>query len=333
MRLLLFSCKPYDQKFFSDININFDFELVFLETRLNAQTAALAKEGDAVCAFVNDDLSAPVLKTLHQRGVRFVAMRCAGYNNVDLACAKELAMTVVRVPAYSPHAVAEHSLGLMMALNRKLHRAHYRAKEFNFALDGLLGFDMYKKTAGVIGTGRIGEVLARILVGMGCNVLAYDLNPNPECEALGVRYVSLEDLFRQSDIISLHCPLVSQTYHLIDDAAFDLMREGVMLINTSRGGLVDTKAAIKALKTGKLGALGLDVYEEEAGLFFEDHSSRTILDDTFARLLTFPNVMITAHQGFFTREAVVNIVTTTLESTKGFQSGEIAAGNIVTAPD
>lgn len=328
-RVLVFSSKPYDEAFFKEFNTEFGFELVFLETRLNVVTAKLAKSGDVICAFVNDDLSGPVLTVLAEQGVRMIAMRCAGYNNVDVPKAKALGITVSRVAAYSPHAVAEHAVGLMLALNRKLHRAHFRAKEFNFALDGLLGFDMYQKTVGVIGTGRIGEVVVSIMAGMGCHVLCYDLQPNPKCETLGARFLPLDAVLEQSDILTLHCPLVKQTHHLIDDAAFSRMKQGVMLINTSRGGLVNAKAAIAALKSGKLGSLGLDVYEEEAGLFFEDHSSRTIQDDVFARLLTFPNVMITAHQGFFTREALANIVTTTFESISGFTSGEIAAQNRV----
>lgn len=328
-RILVFSTKPYDQEFMKRFNKDYRFDLVFLETRLTALTATLAKPGDVVCAFVNDDLSATVLDILASAGVKLIAMRCAGYNNVDVARAKALGLTVCRVAAYSPHAVAEHAVGLMLALNRKLHRAHFRAKEFNFALDGLLGFDMYQKAVGVVGTGRIGEVVVSIMNGMGCKVLAYDLQPNPKCEALGATYLPLDALFERSDIISLHCPLVQQTHHMIDQQAFARMKRGVMLINTSRGGLVDAKAAIAALKSGKLGSLGLDVYEEEAGLFFEDHSSRTIQDDVFARLLTFPNVMITAHQGFFTEEALANIVSTTFESIQGFSGHGIAAQNQV----
>ena len=323
MRLVLFSSKPYDRDFFRQIAGPDDPELVFLEPRLDVDTANLVQADDLVCAFVNDDLSRPVLEVLAARGVRHIVLRCAGYNNLDLTAARELGFAAARVPAYSPHAVAEHTLGLMLTLNRKIHRAHYRAKELNFSLNGLLGFDMYGKTVGVIGTGKIGQVVVRILAGFGCRILAHDPNPHPDCLAAGAVYVPLDQLFAEADIISLHCPLIPATHHLIDGRALAAMKRGVTLINTSRGGLLDTGAAIAALKTGQLGYLGLDVYEEEAGLFFEDLSNTTLSDDVFARLLTFPNVIITAHQGFFTREALENIVHTTLANVRGLLTGHL----------
>jgi D-lactate dehydrogenase len=262
-------------------------------------------------------------------GTELLALRSAGFNHVDIAEAEKLGMTVLRVPAYSPYAVAEHTLGLILALNRKLHRAHNRVREGNFALDGLLGFDLHDKTVGVIGTGKIGRVVLEILSGFGCRLLAYDPYPHPEAEALGVQYVALDALFAESEIISLHCPLMPETYHIIDEAALDQMRDGVMIINTSRGALVDTVAVIEALKSGRVGYLGLDVYEEEDGLFFEDLSDRVIQDDVFSRLLTLPNVIITGHQGFFTENALRNIADTTLQNITTFERGE-ASSNAVT---
>jgi len=274
-----------------------------------------------VCVFVNDQLGAPVLAELARQGTRVIALRCAGFNNVDLAAARDLGITVVRVPAYSPYAVAEHTVGLMLTLNRKIHRAYARVREGNFALQGLLGFDLHGRTVGVVGTGQIGAIVARIMRGFGCEVLAYDPYRSPECEALGARYVELPELFRSSDIITLHCPLTPQTYHLINAEALEQMKDGVMLINTGRGALVDTQAVTEALKSGKIGYLGLDVYEEEAALFFEDRSDRVIQDDVFTRLLTFPNVIITGHQAFFTGEALTNIAETTLSNVTAFERG------------
>lgn len=248
-------------------------------------------------------------------------MRCAGFNHVDLIAARDLRLTVARVPAYSPHAVAEHTVALMLSLNRKIHRAYARVREGNFALEGLLGFDLNGRTVGIIGTGKIGAVVARIMNGFGCRLLAYDPSPDEACRGLGVRYTSLTDLYEQSHIITLHCPLTPETHHLIDATALDRMRSGVMLINTGRGALIDTQAVIAALKSGKIGALGLDVYEEEADLFFEDLSNRVIQDDLFSRLLTFPNVLITGHQGFFTQEAMARIAETTLDNLSDFEQG------------
>jgi D-lactate dehydrogenase len=296
---------------------------------LNEETVGLAAGFGAVCVFVNDRVNAAVIARLASLDIRLVALRCAGYNNVDLAAAKKHGITVVRVPGYSPYSVAEHTIGLMLALNRKLHRAYNRVREGNFALDGLLGFDMHGKTAGIIGTGKIGSVVAQILTGFGCPTLAFDPVPNDACRSLGVRYEKLDDLLAQSDIITLHCPLTPQNKHMIDAAAIEKMKTGVMLINTSRGALLDTIAVIRALKSGKIGSLGLDVYEEEEQIFFEDRSGLIIPDDVFARLLTFPNVIVTGHQAFFTREALVNIAATTIENVTRFEQGQALDNQVI----
>jgi len=319
MKVLVFNTKRYDQHFFDETNKGFNHTLNYQECHLDAATASLAAGCECVCAFVNDELDATTLGILHKQGVKLVALRCAGYNNVDLKTAAELNIEIVRVPAYSPNAVAEHTLALILALNRKVHRAHNRVREGNFALEGLLGFDIYGLTVGVIGTGRIGLNVIRILRGFGCKVLAYDPFPNAQAEQLGARYVALDALFEQADIISLHCPLTPDTHHLIDDEAVAKMKNAVMLINTSRGKLVDTAAVIKGLKSGKIGYLGLDVYEEEDDLFFEDLSDKVIQDDVFARLMTFPNVIVTGHQAFFTRDALSNIAHTTLQNIQEFE--------------
>jgi D-lactate dehydrogenase len=289
---------------------------------LSEQTAGLAAGFQAVCVFVNDNVDARVVDKVASLGVRLIALRCAGYNNVDLKAAAKRGLTVVRVRGYSPYAVAEHAVGLMLALNRKLHRAYNRVREGNFALDGLLGFDVHGKTAGIIGTGKIGTVVAQILVGFGCEMLAFDPVPNETCRSSGVQYVKLEDLLAQSHIVSLHCPLTLENKHMIDASALRKMRDGLMLINTSRGALIDTMAVIEALKSSRIGALGLDVYEEEEQLFFEDRSGLIIPDDVFARLLTFPNVIITGHQAFFTREALENIAATTIDNITRFENGK-----------
>lgn len=322
MRIAVFSTKPYDVTFLEQANRAHQHELVFFEARLGPRTTALADGCDAVCVFVNDGVDAEVLASLARAGVRLIALRCAGFNNVDLDAAAEHGLTVVRVPAYSPHAVAEHTLALVLALNRHIHRAYARVREGNFALDGLMGFDLHDRTAGVIGTGRIGALVAHLLRGFGCRVLAHDVTPNPDCVRDGVEYASLERLLQESDVVTLHCPLMPDTYHLIDEAALARMKPGVMLINTSRGALLDAGAAIHALKSGQLGALGLDVYEEEADMFFEDLSNRVLKDDVFARLLTFPNVLITGHQAFFTAEALTAIAETTLDSVSAFARGD-----------
>jgi D-lactate dehydrogenase len=321
MRLAVFSSKPYDVTFLTTANQGLGHQLQFLEPRLVKETAALADGFPAICAFVNDQLDAEVLTRLATGGTRLVALRSAGFNNVDLPAAARLGLTVTRVPAYSPHAVAEHTVALILALNRKVHRAWARVREGNFALDGLLGFDLVGRTAGMVGTGKIGAAVARIMAGFGCRVLAFDPVSNPECVTLGVSYVPFAELLAQSDIVSLHCPLTPETRHLMDAAALARMKPGAMLINTGRGALVDTRAVIDALKTGRLGHLGLDVYEEEAALFFEDHSWRVLQDDVFARLLTFPNVVVTGHQGFFTAEALTAIAETTLQAVTEFEQG------------
>jgi len=327
MRVAVFSTKPYDRRFLEEANQG-RHALAFFEPHLAPETAPLAAGFAAVCAFVNDLLDEEVLRLLARGGTRLIALRCAGFNNVDLAAAAELGLRVARVPAYSPHAVAEHAVGLILALNRKIHRAYARVREGNFALEGLLGFDLDGKTAGVVGTGKIGAIVARILAGFGCRLLAFDPFPNPEVVARGARYVPLEELYAASDIITLHCPLTPGTHHLIDAGAVARMKPGVMLINTSRGGLVDTRAVIEGLKSGKIGFLGLDVYEEEADLFFEDLSGQVIQDDVFARLLTFPNVIITSHQAFFTEEALRNIASTTLANIADFEGGRPLANEV-----
>lgn len=322
MRVSVYSTKSYDIAPLRAANASAGHELVFLEARLSPATAPLAATSAAVCVFVNDDLGAEVLQQLHSLGLSLVALRSAGFNHVDLTAASRLGLTVARVPAYSPHAVAEHTVGLILALNRKIYRAYNRVRENNFALSGLLGFDLNRRTVGVVGTGRIGAVLARIMLGFGCRVLAHDLCPDAACQQAGVEYVDLATLFAESDIISLHCPLTPASHHLIDTSAVAQMRPGVMIINTSRGALIDTRAVIAGLKTGQVGYLGLDVYEEEAALFFEDQSDRVMRDDVFARLLTFPNVLITGHQAFFTVEALANIAVTTIGNITAFERGE-----------
>src|SRR5581483_10425115 len=309
MKVAVFSTKSYDREFLSAGNSD-GHELHFFEPHLNNETVPLAIGFDAVCAFVNDALDGEILTRLAAGGTRLIALRCAGFNNVDLCAAERQNITVTRVPAYSPHAVAEHAVGMMLTLNRKFHRAFNRIREGNFSLDGLLGFDFFGKTAGLIGTGKIGAVVARILKGFGCEVLAFDPFENAECRELGVRYVSLEELLAASDIITLHCPLTAENRHIVNPASIAKMRDGVMLINTSRGGLIDTLAVIDGLKSGRIGYLGLDVYEEETEMFFEDLSNFIIRDDVFTRLLTFPNVIITGHQAFFTRNALEKISAT-----------------------
>jgi D-lactate dehydrogenase len=322
MKVAVFSTKSYDRTFLESGNENYGHKLVFLEPRLTPETVSLARDFPALCIFVNDKLDSDIIAELAQSGTRLIALRCAGFNNVDLVAAETHGIAVVRVPEYSPHAVAEHTVALLLALNRKLTRAYFRVREGNFTLDGLLGFDLYGQTVGIIGTGKIGIEVAKILNGFGCRLIAYDRFPNPVCEALGVRYTSLPELFKESDIITLHCPLTPETHHLINDQAVAQMKSGVALINTSRGGLIDTRAIIKGLKSGKIGYLGLDVYEEEGDLFFTDLSGSVIKDDVFARLLTFPNVFITAHQAFFTRNALENIARTTLMNITQFERGE-----------
>jgi len=314
MRVLLFSSQHYDQESFTQAASNSALDLHFQSARLTLDTAALAQGYEVVCAFINDELDAQVLQRLAAGGTRLIALRSAGYNHVDLAAAQRLGLAVVRVPAYSPHAVAEHAVALILALNRRLHRAYNRTREGDFTLHGLTGFDLHGKTVGVVGTGQIGAAFARIMAGFGCQLLAYDPYPNPELLALGARYLDLPELLREARIISLHCPLSEQTRHLINAQSLSQLQPGAMLINTGRGALVDTPALIEALKSGQLGYLGLDVYEEEAQLFFEDRSDLPLQDDVLARLLTFPNVIITAHQAFLTREALDAIAITSLDN-------------------
>lgn len=321
MRIILFSNQSYDRDSFLAANRGHGFELHFQQAQLRLDTVALAMGFEVVCAFVNDDLSRPVLEHLAAGGTRLIALRSAGYNHVDLKAAHALGLAVVRVPAYSPYAVAEHAVGLVLALCRHLHRAYNRTRDGDFSLHGLTGFDLHGRTVGVIGSGQIGEVFARIMSGFGCQILAYDPYPNPAVEALGGRFVDLDRLLAASDIISLHCPLNDATRHLINPDALQRMKHGAMLINTSRGALVDTPALIEALKSGQLGYLGLDVYEEEADIFFADRSDLPLQDDVLARLLTFPNVIITAHQAFLTREALAAIAQTTLDNIAAWRAG------------
>ncbi|MGQ4273368.1 2-hydroxyacid dehydrogenase [Terrihabitans sp. B22-R8] len=324
MRTIVFSTQPYDQHFLDEALHNHrgegPFELVYEPASLSLRTAALAQGSHAVCAFVNDVLDAPVLEALHGHGVRAILMRCAGFNNVDIAAARRLGLFVARVPAYSPEAVAEHALALVMTLNRHTHRAYNRVREGNFMLNGLLGFNLHGKTAGIVGTGKIGLALARILHGFGCTVLGHDPFPSEAFAPYGT-LTGLDDLLRRSDIISLHCPLTDGTRHMIDAASLARMKRGAMLINTSRGGLIDTGAVIAALKSHQLGYLGIDVYEQENALFFHDRSSDIIDDDLFQRLMTFPNVLVTGHQGFLTREALEEIARVTFHNMRCFRDG------------
>lgn len=321
MRVAVFSAKSYDREYLSRANVLHGHELTFLEPRLTSETARLANGFSAVCVFVNDRAAAEVVAALAAGGTRLLALRSAGFNHVDLAAAARHAVRVARVPAYSPFAVAEHTVGLMLALNRKFHRAYSRVREGNFSLEGLLGFDMHGRAVGIVGTGKIGECVARILHGMGCRILLNDVAQNPDLAAMG-DYVPLDRLLQEAEIISLHCPLLPATRHLIGGEAIARMRPGVMLINTSRGALVDTPAVIEGLKSQRIGYLGLDVYEEEEDLFFEDQSEQILRDDVFARLLTFPNVLITGHQAFFTREALTRIGEVTLANITAFERGE-----------
>lgn len=332
MRVAVFSTRSYDRRFLDQANRRFGHELHYLEPRLTASTARLAKGCPAVCAFTVDDLSRPVLERLAAGGTQTIALRSAGFNQVDLEAAARLRLRIVRVPAYSPAAVAEHSVGLMLALNRKIHRAYARVREGNFSLDGLLGFDFAEKTFGILGTGRIGQAAARILNGFGGRLLAFDVEPQPAVQQLGAQYLPLEDVLAQADVLTLHLPLLPSTHHLIDAETIAKMKPGVMLINTSRGGLIDTPAVIDALKSGQIGYLGLDVYEEEDALFFQDLSDQPILDDVFARLLTFPNVIVTSHQGFFTDTALHKIAETTLQNLRDVERGQ-PCGNEVPLPE
>ncbi|HEY1054891.1 MAG TPA: 2-hydroxyacid dehydrogenase, partial [Emticicia sp.] len=312
MKIAFFSTKPYDKEFFEKYNQA--HQISFYEVALNEQSVRLAEGADAVCVFVNDKLNASVIDSLQKSGVQLIALRCAGFNNVDLIAARNANIKVVRVPAYSPYAVAEHALALAMTLNRKTHKAYNRVREGNFSLEKLTGFDLYHKTVGVVGTGKIGGVFSRIMLGLGCKVIAYDKFPDEHLASAGVNYVSFEELLVQSDIVSLHCPLTESTRHLINAEALAQVKKGVMLINTSRGALIDTQAVVEALKNKIVGYLGIDVYEQEENIFFNDLSEQILQDDTLARLMTFPNVLITSHQGFLTEEALTQIAITTLQN-------------------
>lgn len=328
MRIAVFDTHRHDRVALEEANPSYGHELTFFEPRLTSQTVSLAQGFDVACSFVNDQVDRATLTALHGYGVRLLALRSAGYNHVDLDAAAALGIPVVRVPEYSPHAVAEHAVALVLALDRKIHRAYARVREGNFSLDGLLGFDLFGKTVGIVGTGRIGAAAARIFTGFGCHVVAFDVRVQPELAALGVEYVTLDALYARSDIISLHVPLTPATHHMIDASALARMKRGIMLINTSRGALIDSRALITALKLGHVGSAGLDVYEEEEGVFFEDLSDKVLQDDVLARLLTFSNVVITSHQGFFTREALAAIAQTTLANVTAFARGEPLANRV-----
>ena len=330
VKIAVFSSKPYDEESLLAANKVAGLEFTFFEARLDLFTAVLAKGHTAVCGFVNDTFSAEVLEQLHAQGIKFIALRCAGFNQVDLHKAAELGIQVTRVPAYSPHAVAEFALCMILTLNRRIHRAYNRIRSGNFTIDGLLGFDLHGKTVGVIGTGKIGVVFATLFQGFGVKVLGFDPYPNPAFTEAGGHYVPLEELLASSHIISLHCPLSPATHHIINDDTIAQMKRGVMIINTSRGALVDAKAVIKGLKSGQIGYLGLDVYEQEAEFFYENFSEQVIVDDVLQRLTTFPNVLITSHQAYFTDTALQNIADTTIGNLTAFEKGEPLV-NAVTA--
>lgn len=320
MKISFFSSQPYDITFFEKVNVNFQYELIFHDYPLNEDTVELVKDTQCICVFVNDKLTALVINKLYEKGVRLIALRCAGFNNIDLLAADALGITVVRVPAYSPESIAEHAVGLMLSLSRHIHRAYNRVRESNFSLNGLLGFEFHNATIGIVGTGQIGTALAKILTGFGCNIIACDPYPNDECVELGVNYVDFKTLCQQSDVISLHCPLTPETQYLINNESLSDMKQGIMIINTSRGAVIDTHAVIENLKNSHIGYLGLDVYEQEENLFFKDLSDQIISDDLFERLLTFPNVLITGHQAFFTDRALTNIAETTLKNIQRFEN-------------
>ncbi len=332
MKITFFSAKPYDKVSFQQANAAYGFQLEFFETHLGPHSVEMIHDADAVCVFVNDKLNRQVLEALAARNVKVVALRCAGFNNLDIEAAKELGIEVCRVPAYSPEAVAEHALAMIMTLNRKTHKAYNRVREQNFSLQGLLGFNLHGKTVGVIGTGNIGKAFCHIMLGMGCKVMAFDLIADKTLEAAGVTYHPAITLLQQSDIISLHCPLNEQTTHLINKDTIEYMKPGVMIINTGRGKLIDTKAVIDGLKHGTIGYLGIDVYEQEEKLFFKDLSADIIQDDVILRLMSFPNVLVTAHQAFFTQEALEQIAATTLHSVSALvanQQPETAGARVV----
>ncbi len=321
--IVFYGTKPYDKESFESLNKEYGFDLRYFKGNLTIDNVPLTKGSDAICIFVNDNADRAVIKAMAENGIKLIALRCAGFNNVDLKAAEEFGIKVVRVPAYSPYAVAEYTLGLMLTLNRKIYRAVWRTREGNFALHGLEGFDMHGRTAGIIGTGRIAKILIHILRAMGMNVLASDPYPDHEfAKEEGIKYVPLDELYAGSDIISLHCPLTEENKYMINRNSIAKMKDGVMIINTGRGKLIDTEALIEGLKTKKVGSAGLDVYEEEGEYFYEDRSDVLIDDDILARLLSFNNVILTSHQAFFTYEAMSNIARTTLDNIKAFYQGE-----------
>lgn len=320
MKVSFFSSQPYDISFFKKVNVQYQHEIIFHEYALNEDTVELVQDVPCICVFVNDRLSASILKKLFEKGVRLIALRCAGFNNVDIKTADKLGITVVRVPSYSPESIAEHTIGLILSLSRHIHQAYNRVRESNFSLQGLLGFELHNATIGIVGTGQIGTALAKILIGFGSNVIACDPAPSDECISIGVNYVDFKSLCQRSDVISLHCPLNSETQHLVNKKTLQDMKQGVMLINTSRGNVIDTQAVIESLKNKHIGYLGLDVYEQEENLFFQDLSNEIISDDVFERLITFPNVLITGHQAFFTNKALTSIAKTTLKNIKRFEN-------------
>ncbi len=331
MKVAVFSTKSYDREYLDEANGTSEHDLVYFETSLKPRTTKLAEHFDAVCVFVNDILSKEVLESLASLKVKAIVLRCAGFNNVELETACRLGLKVLRVPAYSPNAVAEHAVALIMTLNRKTHKAYNRVREGNFSIERLMGFELYGKTVGVIGTGRIGASFARIMQGFGSKVVAYDVYPSPALVEAGVDYLTLEEVFRKSDIISLHCPLTPETNRMINKNTLGIMKKGAMLINTSRGKLIDSEAAIEALKEGQLGYLGIDVYEQEEKLFFKDLSEIVILDDKISRLMTFPNVLVTAHQAYFTDNALTQIAQTTIQNLTDLENGNINPQNQVCA--
>jgi D-lactate dehydrogenase len=324
MKIAFFSAEQYDVEFFNRFNVQYGYELDYYDTRLDSHTINLPENTYAVCVFVNDKLDASVISSLAKKGIKLIALRCAGFNNVDLEAARANNMAVCRVPAYSPEAVAEHAVAMMLTINRKTHKAYNRVREQNFSLNGLLGYNIYGKTVGVIGTGKIGKAFIKIIKGFGAEILAYD--PVQTAGLDNVEYVPLEQLLRESDIISLHCPLTEQNYHLLDKETLELVKPGVTIINTSRGGLINTIDMIDALKKKKVGALCIDVYEQEENLFFRDLSGNIIDDDIIQRLMSFPNVLITAHQAFFTVEALSEIARVTLSNIHRVSRGELLPG-------
>ncbi|MEZ8944799.1 2-hydroxyacid dehydrogenase [Vibrio sp. 10N.247.311.12] len=329
LNIAFFSSKSYDEKSFELAKGELNAEFHFHDFRLTTTTAKMAHDNEVVCAFVNDDLSRDVLEILAKGRTKLIAMRCAGFDKVDLDAAKEFGLQVVRVPAYSPESVAEHTVGMMMCLNRKLHKAYQRTRDANFSLEGLVGFNFHGKTVGVIGSGKIGLATMRILKGLGMNILCYDPYPNPLAVELGAKHVELDELYQESDVISLHCPMSKENYHLLDATAFEKMKDGVMIVNTSRGELLDSTAAIEALKQSKIGALGLDVYDNEKELFFQDKSNDVIVDDVFRRLSACHNVLFTGHQAFLTKDALFNIANTTLTSVDAFFAGNTSGNELV----